>query len=243
MNIVVRIQLGLGGLLRTLPAIWLDSASVGGAAAWSGSYHVLRMAEHYDDYVITGRILALPVIAGIPPAHPYQRLTAKIRAAGVTGNIGECTAALFARRYLGVKIGDIAHTRPRRPFRRRRAPDYLMRIGANMPGVFQAIVPNNFALPFPMWWPVESKARNTEASTRNARRDALRQLVAYWTLLRNTQPSVVGFGMIITFTYQPPRELRASLFLPANQPALIASIQHAGENIQDQHLFANLHGC
>src|SRR5205807_585191 len=107
MNIVVRIQLGLGGLIRTLPEIWLDSASVGGAAAWSGSYHILRMAEHYDDYVVTGRILALPVITGIPPAHPYQRVTAKIRAAGVTGNIGECIGALFARRYLNANIGDI----------------------------------------------------------------------------------------------------------------------------------------
>jgi len=218
MNIAVRIQLGLGGPTRTLSPIWLDAGSVGGAAAWSGSYHVLRMAEHHDDYVITSRILALPAIAGIPAAHPYERLAAKIRAAGVTGNIGECVGALFARRYLNANIGDIAHTRPRQPFRRRKAPDYLMRLGPNLPGVLRPLVPNNFTLAWPIWWPVESKARNAEAATRGARRDALRQLVTYWTLLRNAQPAAIGFGMIITFNYQPPRELRVSVFLLLTSP-------------------------
>ena len=130
MNVALRIQLGLRGTLRALNPIWLDVGSVGAASSWSGSYHVLAMGRHYDDYVITGRILGLPPIVGIPVAHPYERLTGKIRAAGVTGNIGEAIAALFARRCLGAGIGDIAHVRPRRPFRRRKSPDYLMRLGA-----------------------------------------------------------------------------------------------------------------
>lgn len=61
--------------------------------------------------------------------HPYERLTGKIRTAGVTGNIGEAFAAIFARRCLGAGIGDIAHVRPCWPFRRRKSPDYLMRLG------------------------------------------------------------------------------------------------------------------
>src|SRR5450759_1530645 len=108
MNVATRIQLGLSGPTRPLAPIYLDAPSVGNASSWRGSYHVLNMAEHYHDYFGTRRVLALPVIPGIPPAHPYQRLTAKIRAAGVTGNIGECVAALFARRYLNAGVGDIA---------------------------------------------------------------------------------------------------------------------------------------
>ncbi len=47
------------------------------------------MGRHYDDYVVTDHTLGLPAIVGIPVAHPYERLTGKIRAAGVTGNIGD----------------------------------------------------------------------------------------------------------------------------------------------------------
>lgn len=243
MNVVAHIQLGLAGVIHVLPPIWLDAAGVGSAASWSGSYHVLQMGNHYDDYVVTGRIIALPPIAGIPPAHPYGRLTGKIRAAGVTGNIGECGAALFARRYLGAAIGDIAHTRPRQPFRHRRAPDYMMRLGALMPAQFGPIIPNRFTLTWPNWWPAESKARSSDGAIRKGRRDALRQLVTYWSLIAFTQPTAVGFGLIVTLTYRPPREMRASLFLPCNQPALIAALQAAGEDAPNETVMPNLYGC
>ena len=243
MNVLDRIKLGLSGIIRALPPIRLDAANVGAAASWSGSYHVLGMDDHYDDYVVTGRILALPVIPGIPTAHPYERLTGKIRAAGVTGNIGECVAALFARRYIGASIGDIAHTRPRQPFRRRRAPDYMMRLGALMPAQLGPIVPHNFVVAWPDWWPVESKARSSDGATRSGRRDALRQLGTYWSLLRYTQPAAVGFGLIVTMTYRPPREIRASLFLPRNQQALIAALQADGEDIANEDLLPNLYAC
>lgn len=243
MNVALRIQLGLRGTLRNLNPMSLDVGSVGAASSWSGSYHVLAMGRHYDDYIITGRIIELPPIEGIPVAHPYERLTGKIRAAGVTGNIGEAIAALFARRCMGAGINDIAHVRPRRPFRRRKSPDYLMRLGTLMPGPFAPVVPSAGAFIWPIWWPLESKARSTDAGSVAGRKDALKQLVAYWTLLATSQPAVVGYGQIVTLTYQPPREIRVSLILPQDQSRLISELQQHGEGIEDSTLRNCLHGC
>jgi hypothetical protein len=243
MNVPLHLYLGTRGPSCILNPIDLDVASVGAASSWSGSYHVLFMGRHYDDYVITPRTIALPPIAGIPPAHPYERLTGKIRAAGVTGNIGEVIAAIFARRCMSAGIGDIAHIRPRRPFRPRKAPDYLMRLGTLMPGPFAPIIPCGRTFSWPTWWPVESKARSTEAGCRAGRKDALTQLLAYWSLLVNAQPGVVGYGQIVTFTYLPPREVRVVLILPSDQTRLVQGLQQNGENIDDSLLRNTLHGC
>lgn len=230
MNVDVNIQVGLTGRRQRLSPIWLDAASIGAASQWAGSYHVLSMGEHYDDYVVTSRVLTLPSIHGIPRAHPYERLTGKIRAAGVTGNIGEAVAAIFARRYLMTTIGEIAHVRPRQPFRRRRYPDYLMRLGRSMPNIFGSILPTNQSFNWPDWWPVESKARTTGGGCKLARRDALRQLIAYWSLLVSAQPSIVGFGLIVTFAYRPPREVHVNIMLPHDQQRLVSLLRADGEN-------------
>jgi hypothetical protein len=243
MNVRLRVQLGLRGSLRLLNPMWLDTGSVGATSSWAGSYHVLSMGRHYDDYVITRRTISLPPIVGIPAAHPYERLAGKIRAAGVTGNIGEAIAALFARRNLTAGVGDIAHVRPRRPFRRRKAPDYLMRLGGLMPGPFSGVLPTTAPSLWPTWWPVESKARSTDAGSVAGRRDALKQLVAYWSLLANSQPSVMGYGLIVAFTYQPPREVRASLILPSNQALLVQELQQKREDIEESVLRCCLHAC
>jgi hypothetical protein len=237
------IQLGLHGPEQQENPIFLDPGAVGMTSRWSGSYHILAMGQHYDDYVITSRVLSLPAITGIPTAHPYQRLTGKIRAAGVTGNIGEAIAAILARRTLGAGIGDIAHIRPNRPFRRRKVPDYLMRIGHLMPSVFQPILPAR-GNPFnwPEWWPVEAKARSTIIGSNNSRNDALRQLGAYWSAIVGEQPLDVGYGLIVTFTYHPPREVRASLIVPRNQSALIAELQRDGDALNRSALRRYLYG-
>src|SRR5262245_31143757 len=136
MNVTLRVQVGIRGAPQTIGPIWLDSSSIGNVSSWAGSLHILSMSRHYEDYVVTPRTIQLPVIPGFPLAHPYQCLTGKMRAAGVTGNIGEAIAAIFARCCLGLAIADIAHLRPRRPFMRRQAPDYLMRLRSRMPGIF-----------------------------------------------------------------------------------------------------------
>lgn len=243
MNVDVRLQLGLRGVERLTRPVLLDVGSVGAASSWSGSYHVLAMGKHYDDYVVTGRIIGLPTIAGIPAAHPYERLTGKIRAAGVTGNIGEAVAAIFARRHLKAGIDDIAHVRPRRPFRRRKSPDYLMRLNAVMPGLFAAVLPKGTSFSWPEWWPVESKARSTKTGSNAGRKDALKQLVAYWCLLANSAPKVIGYGVIVSLTYQPPRELRANVIVPCDQSRLVAELESKGEEIDESTLMSCLHGC
>lgn len=243
MRVETRVQLGLWGTCQSLDPLWLDTGSIGATSSWAGSYHVLSMGRHYDDYVITGRTIGLPTIVGIPTAHPYERLTGKIRAAGVTGNIGEAIAAIFARRVLKAGVRKIAHVRPRRPFRRRRAPDYLMRLENLMPGPFSAVVPLDASPAWPIWWPVESKARTTESSSDVGRRDALRQLTAYWSLLVNSQPQIAGYGIIIVFTYRPPREVRASIILPKNPTKLVQELQQNRENIEDSTLRSCLYGC
>lgn len=144
MDVPVRIQLGLGGQSADLGPIYLDVGSVGSTASWAGSYHVLSMGRHYDDYIMTGMLMSLPTISGIPLAHPFQQLTGKIRAGGITGNIGECVAALFARRYLSARLDQIAHIKPRQAFKPSQSPDYLMNIGQPISSVFAEIIPKAF---------------------------------------------------------------------------------------------------
>lgn len=243
MNVPVVLQLGLQGNTRSLSSMWIGATTVGHAAAWSGSYHVLRMDEHYDDYVISNRVLGFPPIPGFPAAHPYERLPAKVRAGGVTGNIGECAAALFARQYLNAPIRDIVHVKPRQRYRRRKAPDYMMRLATRMPGVFQPLLGSTVMPSFPDWWPVESKARTTAAQARFARQGALRQLVTYWTLLVRTQPAAVGFGMTATLGYQAAAELQVTLFIPSRPQALIRDLRRYGDRITNAVLWGSIYGC
>lgn len=163
-------------------------------------------------------------------AHPFQQLTGKIRAGGITGNIGECVAALFAQRYLSTRLNQIAHVKPRRPFKSSKSPDYLMNISQSISTVFAGIIPQGFSPIWPDWWPVESKARNSTNESFKARNEALKQLFAYWSQFTNSQPSSVGFGLIVVFTYQPPRQVRINLILPLNQTDLIAELNKGYKN-------------
>ena len=243
MNVSLKIQLGLNGPQRTLSPIQLDVGSVGAASSWSGSYHVLAMGRHYEEYVITSRLIGLPQIAGLPITHSYASLGHKIRAAGVTGNIGESIAALFARRCQSAGVGDIVHIKPRRQFGRRKSPDYLMNLGHLMPRPFASVLSSVPAPTWPVWWPVESKARSTRAASIAARNDALKQLVAYWTALASSQPTVVGFGEIVTFTYKRPREVRATLLIPKIPNSLSTYLLEHGENVEISTVKTYLYGC
>src|SRR4051812_17001359 len=104
MHVPVVLQLGINGGESSLGSMFLDVPTVGATSSWAGSNHVLSMGRHYDDYVITDRILRLPKITGIPPPPPYQRLAGKIRAPGFKENLGEAGAALFARHCLHLAL-------------------------------------------------------------------------------------------------------------------------------------------
>ena len=244
MNVPLIAQLGLRGREACLGAISLDVASVGHASSWAGSYHVLQMGRHYDHYVVTGYTAALPALTGLPATHPFEKLTSKIRAAGVTGNVGECVAALFARRTMGAAVADIALIRSRQPFRRRKAPDYLMRLGPSMPGPLAPVLPAGVQCAWPEWWPVESKARSTESFARAARSQGLAQLATYWSLTASSRPSEVGYGLVVSFTYQPPREVRVQIFLPRDRAGLQAQLLRSNSSTaRARGLRAFLYDC
>ncbi len=228
MNVDLTVQLGFHGRRRSKGAVRLSAASVGGASAWAGSYHVLFMGRHYDDYVVTRRVIQFPPIPGLPPIHGYRRLTGKIRAASVTGNIGESVAAIVARRKLKLAITEIV---PMQPDPRLRSPDYLMLVGPHMPALFRRVIPVGRSFQWPNWWPVESKARTTEEGARTARRDALRQLAAYWSALTARGANTVGFGIVVTLVFHPPREVLASLIIPRRQQRLRTLL--TGRDVRD----------
>lgn len=238
MLVPVSVQLGLAGRTRHVGDLRLDTASVHATSTWSGSFHVLEMGRHYEDYVLSPREIRLPNLDTIPSTYPYERLATKIKTTGVTGNIGEAVAAIFARRVLGAPLSAISHVRPKRSFRRRKAPDYLMKIGPLItPAIGWAL---NAAGPVsggPEWWPVESKARSTQESTKSGRREALEQLAACWTIVMNRQPETVGYGLIVTFAYAPPREVRASFIAPKNQDKLLTILRAGTPTASD------LEGC
>jgi hypothetical protein len=233
-DVPVTVKVGTRGPEVGIGALTLDSTSVGATASWAGSYHILEMGRHYDDYVVSSRLLSLPAIPSFPRAHPYQRLTGKIRAAGVTGNIGECVGALFARRILAAAPGDVAHLQPSQPFQPVRTPDYLMRIGRLLPGPF--LVPSSNPPSFPDWIPVESKARTTEAAANDAARDAIAQLAEHW----RRAPASAGYGLVVTLTYRDPRELTATLVLPRDPTNFVADLRSANTPAQIRRLLV---GC
>lgn len=243
MNVDLRIQFGIRGQSQSLSPLWLDVGSVGATSSWAGSCHILAMGRHYDDYVITGQTISLP-IHGFPEAHPYARLASKIRAAGVTGNIGEAIAAIVAQRVLHGSVGDVAHISSHGVGGSSKSPDYLMRLGDLVPGPFNAVIPSGVVVAGPTWWPVESKARKTTSALASAQKKALRQLVAYWFRRAVSEPSAVGYGMIVVFVYEPPREVRVSLILPSKQNDLVdAFAKNKGPGIDDAILNACLHEC
>lgn len=242
MNVEVNIQVGLLGLQSSAGNILLDVPSIGNASSWAGSYHILSMGRHYDSYVVTPRTLTFPPIPGFSAAHPYQRLTAKVRDAGVTGNIGECVAALFATRCLKAQVRDIAHISPHTRFQKRRSPDYLMRLKAHLPGIFKSIIPSGTHA-WPDWWPVESKARNSLSGSQAAKRLALRQNIAYWSAIVISQPEDIGYGLIVTFTYDASRSLTATLLLPRDRAKLVDELNDKGDKIAYEIVTTNLYGC
>jgi hypothetical protein len=240
MNVPVVVQLGLRGRSTAAGTLDLTSGEVHSAASWSGSYHILEMGQHFQDYVIDDNMDPLPAGIRLAPSHPYEVLVGKTRSGGVTGNIGECVAALFARNRLGAELNDIAHVRPRHAFRVRKAPDYMMRLSAHMPGPFAPILPDK-KWTWPDLWPVESKARTDVGNARSAQNQGLVQLGAYWSLLAH--PDLQGYGIVTTFQYMDPREIRVQLYLPSDTSGLNHVLRTtAPEDISARLLQRFLHG-
>ncbi len=255
MNVALQIQIGLKGTPHAAGTLWLDALGVGQAADLFGLYHIHVMDRHYDDYVVTPFLPGLPAVVGYPPAHPYLSLTGKIRAAGVTGNIGESVTGALAQQFLGLQVCDIAHIRPNQAFSRRKAPDFLLRCGpldqTAAPSLWPTLTPP-WPFPFsgsPEWWPTESKARTTAASTKQAVSDAFRQIAAYWHTIHQACPGDVGYGLIVALTYHAPQNCKLIILIPTNKGALSGRLQattyktYLEELDDDATTYGALSGC
>ena len=155
MDIPVQVRLGLSGPVASIGRIRLDPNAVRAGAGQYGSYYVLEMGRHYEQYVVTGYLPSLPMVHGITTAHPFVQATKKTRAASVTGNIGEVIAALTVRRKLTTVVRHIRHINTSRKYR---TPDYLMRFDPMLPSEFALVLPAGIIAAFPDW-PVESKGK------------------------------------------------------------------------------------
>jgi len=247
-------RLGLRGTKSPIASVYLDAKTVGNEADLLGAYHILSMDQQYDAYVVTHFLPQLPPILNFPVAHPYLAVSQKIRAAGVTGNIGEAIAALIARRVIQLNIADIAHIQPASG--KKKSPDYMMYAGPKLPGPLWKIWPAAIST-WPDWWPVESKARDTKWSVAAAVKSGFKQLAAYWHAVSFPDPDAVGFGAVASFAYahrtkksaKVTRQLMLSIFLPRDQFAIrgqIASMEmeaFAAGAIQNRVLRGAMYGC
>jgi hypothetical protein len=221
MNYPVLLRRGLFGGEQPLNSVTLDPAVMNSISAYAGSYHILEMGRHFNDYVLSAAGLpTFPQCAGLPPAYPFLALSNKQRAAGVTGNIGEGVCGVVADAIFGMPFGDYIHIKLKPAAGLRKTPDYMFRLGPYLPAVWHAAL-GALPAPLPVWWPVESKARTTRGSVDTAvRSEALLQLASFWYSIRNSFPNAVGFGMTVGFAYETNPRVLINVFLPSNQAAL-----------------------
>jgi len=221
----LRWRFGFSRSVHDMGTISLDVGSVGHAASYAGSYHILAMGRHYDEYVVAGSSrLGISGMAGLPAAHPYKMIGGKVRASGVTGNIGEAVTGIVARRVFGLAVSEIGHLNLRRPGKRRKTPDFVLRFGSRLASHphIAADWPRGLGHG-PEWWPVESKARNTPQQMESAIAEGFKQLLTYWHILAASPapfPDHSGFGCVCVFIFEPPENARA--WRPGSHQVLIA---------------------
>lgn len=223
MNCPVLLRMGLSGDEQTLNSVTLNPKVMNSISAYAGSYHILSMGRHFSDYVTSSAGLpAFPRCVGLPRAYPFLALSNKLRAAGVTGNIGEGICGVIADAIFGMPLGTFLHVDLKPAVGPRKTPDYMFRLRPYLSAVWPAALP---ALPgaLPMWWPVESKARTTRSGVDAAvRSEALPQLASFWYSIRNSFPNAVGFGVTVGFAYKTNPRVLLNVFLPSNQAGLRA---------------------
>ena len=168
MTYPVLVRRGLFGAEQPLNSVTLDPRVMNSISAYAGSYHILEMGRHFYEYVISSAGLPrFPLCPGLPPAYPFLALSNKLRAAGVTGNIGEGVCGVVADAIFGLPFGTFLHVNLKPGGGLRKTPDYMFQLGPYLPGPCLPVwAPGLPALP--TWSPVESKARTTKASVNSA---------------------------------------------------------------------------
>src|SRR5690242_11494836 len=99
-----RTRLSVGGIL-------IDSLRVNSISRLAGSYHILEMGRHFEEYTVNSGNMP-PLVPWyyfqqMPSSTIYAPLDEKQRAAGVTANIGEAIGALAARKIMDLDLDQV----------------------------------------------------------------------------------------------------------------------------------------
>jgi hypothetical protein len=207
----------LGAPDQVLSPVDIRASSVDVAGDYAGSYHVLEMGRQYSDYARYAqqrpRYRYSPTL---PSWSPAQRLQRRIRAADVTGNIGEIVAGIIARGTLGARAQEVAHLEVRQDGR---TPDYLLADSAGV-RTFASGLTGISETVLPIHWPMEAKAWSGSHMDRDAIRDSVRQLASYWLDTVVNYPQGVGCGIIVGVSLGRPRTVNIYVLVPRDSPAL-----------------------
>jgi len=186
-----------------------------------GSYHILEMGDHYHSYIIDSEKIELPKANNFPCERFYDVLKHKTYATSVTGNIGQCLAIIFANTFLQANSGDIVILDVRKPFKKRKTPDFLMRLN-NISDTFSVLLNQIQPNQLPIWWPVECKSRSEiKKNSKEPQESALLQLISYWRTIVERYPQNVGYGITTTFVYKSEKNLIINLILLKDRERLI----------------------
>src|SRR5205085_7641349 len=130
MNYPVLIRRGLFGGERPLNSVTLDPKVMNSISSYAGSYHILSMGRHFNDHVISSAgPPPFPPCMGLPRVYPFLALSNKVRAAGVTGNIGEGVCGVVANTIFGMPLGTFIHVKLKPAAGLRKTPDYMFQLG------------------------------------------------------------------------------------------------------------------
>ena len=242
MMVALDICVGFGATLRT-SNVSLTSQNVGQTAGYVGANHVLRLDEHFHDYVeLQNRsaFFSLPAVPGFPHQPSFTPVASKKPSADVAGTLGEGATAIVLKRLARLQTIQLVTLEVSRTAK---TPDFAVRLPVNWMQTAQLQVPAGIPAA-PQWWPVEAKACQL-AGTRmtSAAWKGLQQLVSYWRRIRATSPNDVGFGIVVVFKYDnlvmsPPR-LRAHIFLPRNQASIRTQLDTATVVSRAKAIFLN----
>lgn len=239
------IQRGIKGLPLPNGNIPLDDDTVGITSEWAGSFHILSMGLHHRSY-LAKTFPQLVRYSDFPVLEDYQNLPYKNPSQQVIGNFGECIGAIFAHNRLDVPICNIIHLTTRRAIKR---PDYIMKLdGANIRNIFSGILPPEVSFPYLSevnWWPVESKATARSGTASSQKEEALTQLLTFWKNESEQFRLATGYGMILTYQYNAPATIIASLILPRDQGKLIECLANeiSSENTEKNEYYQRAMRC
>lgn len=236
------ICVGFGTPLRT-SSVSLTALNIGQTAGYVGANHVLRLDEHFHDYVeLQNRsaFFSLPAVPGFPHQPTFTPVASKKPCAGIAGTLGEGATAIVLKRLARLRAIQLVTLEVSRTVK---TPDFAVQLPANWMQTAQLQAPAGLPAA-PQWWPVEAKAcRRAGSSMTSSAWKGFQQLVSYWRRIRAASPNDVGFGIVVVFKYDnlitsPPR-LCTHIFLPQNQSLIHTQLATAGIVTRAKTIFLN----